>query len=187
MSSSNHPKQTNIRLSPTSFVVLGLIGLRGPSTPYDLKRAVGRSVAYFWPIPHSQLYSEPERLAEAGLLAEERESGGRSRKTYRLTDVGRMALTGWLANPTSEFIELRDTALLQLFVSEFASREQLIGLAESQIHAHRERLATYEAIAAHSAARFGRTRRLAPLEMGILLEKAYIEFWTGIAANPPDK
>ena len=51
------------RLSPTSYVVLGLVSLRGPSTPYELKNAVEKSVAYFWTFPHSQLYREPERLA----------------------------------------------------------------------------------------------------------------------------
>ena len=65
-----------IRLSPTSYLVLGLIGLRGASTPYDLKRAVSRSVSYFWPFPHSQLYGEPERLDDvvvgAGLEPEHR-------------------------------------------------------------------------------------------------------------------
>ena len=50
------------RLSITSYVVLGMIGLRGPSTPYDLKRGIGHSVGYFWPFPHAQLYAEPERL-----------------------------------------------------------------------------------------------------------------------------
>ena len=186
MSRSNRPRRTAVRLSPTSFVVLGLIGLRGPSTPYELKRAAGRSVAYFWSFPHSQLYSEPERLAKAGLLAEERESGGRNRKTYRLTDEGRRVLTEWTINPTHDPLELRDTALLQLFFSEFASRDGLAALAESQLGFHRERLATYEAIAEHYAGQQGRQRRLAPLGFGILLEKAYIEFWSGIAANPPD-
>ena len=58
-----------MRLSTTSYLVLGMIALRGPSTPYDLKRAVSRSVGYFWHFPHAQLYSEPDRLADAGLLA----------------------------------------------------------------------------------------------------------------------
>jgi len=44
--------------------------LRGPSTPYDLKRFVQLSVGNFWPFPHTQLYAEPARLAEAGLLEE---------------------------------------------------------------------------------------------------------------------
>ena len=62
------------RLTTTSYVVLGMIAMRGPSTSYDLKRAVGHSVGYFWPFPHAQLYSEPKRLVELGLL-EVRERG----------------------------------------------------------------------------------------------------------------
>ena len=41
---SNHATslsaQPSARLNPVSCLVLGLIGLRGPSTPYDLKRAI---------------------------------------------------------------------------------------------------------------------------------------------------
>ena len=143
------------------------------------------SVAYFWSFPHSQLYSEPERLAKAGLLAEVREGGGRNRKTYNLTAEGRHALTDWLAQPTQEFYELRDTALLQLFFSEFASQDELVALAEAQLNAHKERLATYNAIEDQGTARFGRNRRMAPLQLGILLEKAYIQFWEDIVADPP--
>ena len=90
------------RLSATSYVVLGMIALRGPSTPYDLKRAVARSVGYFWHFPHAQLYSEPDRLAEAGLLDLAVEHRGRRRKTYSITDGGLAALRAWLAAPTDE-------------------------------------------------------------------------------------
>src|SRR5436305_11772776 len=98
------------RLSATSYLVLGLIGLRGPSTPYDLKQAANRSINYFWPFPHSQLYSEPERLADAGLLDHEQEETGRRRRRYALNDAGRLALTTWLKTPPGEVFEMRDMA-----------------------------------------------------------------------------
>jgi hypothetical protein len=53
------------QLTPTSYVVLGMTALRGPTTSYDLKRAIGRSIGYFWRFPHAQIYDEPARLAEA--------------------------------------------------------------------------------------------------------------------------
>src|SRR5688572_20466911 len=68
---------TEPRLGPTSYLVLGIVALRGPSTPYDLKRFVQLTVGNFWPFPHTQLYAEPARLAEAGLLEETREETGR--------------------------------------------------------------------------------------------------------------
>ena len=84
------------RLTSTSHVVLGLIEQIQPATPYDLKRLAAQSVTNFWDLPHTQLYSECARLAGLGLLDEERETGGRRRRIYRLTDAGRKALNQYL-------------------------------------------------------------------------------------------
>ncbi|HEY2633457.1 MAG TPA: PadR family transcriptional regulator, partial [Steroidobacteraceae bacterium] len=127
--------------------MLGLIGLRGASTPYDLKRAVSRTVSYFWPFPHSQLYGEPDRLAGMGLLSRKDESGGRHRKVYTLTKEGRRALQGWVKSPPDEIFEMRDIAVLQLFFSEFMSEDDLVALALNQGRLYRERLAAYQSIA----------------------------------------
>ena len=54
------------RLSPISFIVLGLLERFGTSTPYELKGFVKESIGNFWTLQHAQLYSEPERLAAAG-------------------------------------------------------------------------------------------------------------------------
>src|SRR6266511_2409516 len=108
-------------LNPVSYVVLGLVNRDGPSTPYELKTAVGRGIAYFWQFPHSQIYAESERLARLGLLLEEREQTGRRRRTFRITPEGRAALRAWLAQPTSEPTQLRSPGLLQLYFGWFAS------------------------------------------------------------------
>ena len=50
-------------LTPTSYIVLGLLAAAGASTPYALKQGVAGSIGHFWSVPHSQLYAEPERLA----------------------------------------------------------------------------------------------------------------------------
>src|SRR3979411_2196448 len=83
------------RLTGTSFAVLTLIELLGPSTPYDLKQALEKSIANFWMVPHTTFYAEPTRLAKDGFLSEQQEAGGRRRKVYSLTDAGRAALDGW--------------------------------------------------------------------------------------------
>ena len=80
------------RLSASSYLVLGWISLLGKPTTYDISRHVSYSVGEFWPFPQSQLYAETSRLAEAGLLAAEREQGGRDRRHYSITDAGRRAL-----------------------------------------------------------------------------------------------
>lgn len=173
------------RLSPVSCLVLGLIGLRGASTPYDLKKAITRSVSYFWPFPHSQLYGEPERLVNAGLLDRVTEDGGRRRKLYTLTKEGRDALREWLKTPPDAIFEMRDMAVLQLFFSEFMSEEELVTLAHRQIALYRERLATYREIEATYAKTMGRNRRMSPLYLGVRMATACLEFWEDIAKNPP--
>ena len=178
----------DVRLSPTSYVVLGMIALRGPSTPYDLKRAVGHSVGYFWHFPHAQLYSEPDRLTELGLLELTVEQSGRRRKTYSLTEAGRTALREWLASPTHEHFQMRDIAELKLFFNEAGDPETDIpALARDQIKQHEERIAVYEAM----VERFGDDPRARPrmltLELGLEMEYAALRFWSALADGDLDR
>ena len=62
------------RLSQTSFVVLGLIEQAEPATPYDLKQLAALSTSNFWALPHTQLYTECERLAAEGAAERDRAS-----------------------------------------------------------------------------------------------------------------
>jgi PadR family transcriptional regulator, regulatory protein AphA len=179
------PVEAAVRLSPISYVVLGIIGLRGPSTPYQLKQAIERSVKYFWPFPHSQLYGEPERLAREGLLDQEVEEGGRRRRVYSLTPGGKETLENWLKTPPGEVFEMRDMAVLQLFFSEFTSTAELKKLAEDQVRLYQERLAVYQTIIEYNEGREWAARRMAPLDLGVRMATACLEFWSDIAANPP--
>jgi len=172
------------RLSITSYVVLGMIGLRGPSTPYDLKRGIGRSVGYFWPFPHAQLYSEPERLERMNLLAVESEDGGRRRKVYTLTGEGRRVLREWLASPTNVHFQMRDVAELKLFFSELGDPADVARLARQQIEQHERRIAEYERM----QDRFGEipavAKRMVTLRLGLEMEHAALRFWRSLADDP---
>jgi PadR family transcriptional regulator AphA len=103
------------RLTGTSYAVLTLVELLGPSTPYDLKQALERSIANFWMVPHTTFYAEPTRLAEGGFLSELQEPGGRRRKVYSLTDAGREALERWRASPELTPPQLREEGVLKIF------------------------------------------------------------------------
>src|SRR4051812_26742734 len=87
----NGPLSTPGALTPTSYIVLGLLAFAGEATPYELKAGHAGSVGSFWSVPHSQLYAEPDRLAAAGLVSVRREDGGRRRKHYALPDARRAA------------------------------------------------------------------------------------------------
>lgn len=163
------------RLTEASYIVLGLLDLNEPATPYDLKQFAKTSVFRVWPLPHSQIYSECARLAEAGILAESREKGGRHRRFYKLTARGRKALEQWRGESTDRTYEGRDLAALKLFLGT-----DPIALAEAQLPVHRQRLRELEANVAYPALPDG--IRLTT-ELGINQERALIRFWSRVASK----
>ncbi len=160
-----------IRLTPTSYIVLGLLERSGEATPYELKGLVAAGVGNFWSLQHAQLYTEPERLARAGYLEETRERGGRRRKRYRLTAAGGEALRAWVSEPTDELPELRDVALLKLFFDADAPP-----LADAQLAAHRRKLGEYEQLMRQVGDNLP-PGPLATLEAGIAHEREWVRYW----------
>jgi PadR family transcriptional regulator, regulatory protein AphA len=170
---------SSTRLTETSYIVLGLLEQFEPATPYDLKRLAQLSTINFWTVPHTQLYSECARLAEEGLLSEQREQTGRRRRIYRVTERGLQALEDWRSEPTDALEEVRDAGTLKLFFGADPAK-----LAASQLAAHRRQLASYEELRDGSAgsAQLPRGMRLA-LEAGIGHEREYIRFWSELAES----
>ena len=166
-------------LTPTSYLVLGLVSVLGDCTSYDMKRAVSQSIGYFWTFPHSQLYAEPPQLVQLGLLDERQEQSGRRRRVYTLTPAGRAALDAWLREPTTDQTQIRDTGLLKLFFGEGMSGDEIAALAREQEQAHRELLAVYEAIEGTIA----NPNYAAVVRSGVLHERMFAEFWGEVAAT----
>jgi DNA-binding PadR family transcriptional regulator len=166
-------KHTVIKLTPTSYIVLGMVSVAKGATPYDLKQMIAATVGNFFSIPHSQIYSEPERLARAGYLDEDRERGGRRRKRYSLTQKGRKALSDWIAEPTDELYELRDPGLLKLGFGTDPKK-----LAAVQLEAHKKKLAELEAARNESRIPGAPDSARLVLEAGIGHEREYIRFWS---------
>jgi DNA-binding PadR family transcriptional regulator len=163
---------SDIRLTPTSYIVLGILNARGESTPYELKQRVAVSLGNFWSLQHAQLYSEPERLAAAGFVTERREEKGRRRKHYKITARGRRALAEWLKETTDELPELRDPALLKVFFGADPGP-----LATRQVAAHRAKLEEYERILELGDEFLPKGPRTT-VEGGIAHEKEWVRFWS---------
>ena len=159
--------------SDTGHAVLALVELAQPVTPYQLKQIAQESIFHFWAIPHTQIYTECTRLADAGLLLEEREEAGRRRRVYRLSAAGRKALEAWRRDPETDLYELRDPGLLKLFCGADPA-----GVAAMQLPKHEARLARYRELMSDE---LPDGVRLA-LESGIGHEKEYIRFWTRLRA-----
>jgi PadR family transcriptional regulator, regulatory protein AphA len=163
------------RLSDTSYAVLALLDMFEPATPYQLKQVAQVSIFHFWSIPHTQIYTECGRLAEAGLLDERREEHGRRRRVYRLTSAGRKALREWRADPEAGLYELSDPGLLKLFCGAAPAP-----LAMAQLERHERRLHSYEELLEQTDMAEG--MRLS-LESGIGHEREYVRFWSRLAGE----
>jgi DNA-binding PadR family transcriptional regulator len=181
-------------LTPTSYLVLGLLAREGPSTPYDLERRVAVTLGHVWSFPHTQLYTEPPRLASLGLAKERREQDGRRRRLFTITDRGLEAVRAWLDSPSSEPTELRDLGLLQLFFADLTGPEERRRIALRQLALHRSKLAEYEddarrerrAAAGQAPGTLDRTAerwRGETLRMALLYERAAVEFWAAAAGR----
>ena len=165
-------------LTPTSYVVLGVVSLLGPCTSYEMEQWVSTSLGHFWAFPRSQLYSEPARLVAAGLLDEEREQTGRRRRRFAVRPEGRAALQAWLAVPEGRGTEIRDLGLLRLFFgSAAADPADVAASARAQAQTHRDKLATYEQLQALDL----EPHVAATLRLGVAYEQAAVAFWDSVA------
>jgi PadR family transcriptional regulator AphA len=135
-----------MELSSTAYVILGTLAW-GPSSGYDVKAVVDRSVRFFWTASYGQIYPELGRLSEAGLVKGAPEpKSGRRRIVYRITAAGRRALADWLAQEPQVF-ETRDEGLLKLFFADAAPATAAASL-DAKRRYHEEKLKQLRAIEA---------------------------------------
>jgi DNA-binding PadR family transcriptional regulator len=151
---------------------------------------VAATIGNFWSFPHALLYKEPPRLVELGLLTEEREEEGRRRRLFTITSAGTDALQAWLESPSWEATELRDPGLLQLFFADQGSSETQGDIAREQLPIHRAKLAGYETEERAQRDSDGASTDLTlehwrgqTLRMGVLYERAAVDFWEGVTAG----
>ncbi|MEJ2865881.1 PadR family transcriptional regulator [Actinomycetospora flava] len=155
--------------------MLGLIAEHELCTSYDLKSLVVERLGGLWTVPHAQLYSEPDRLAEHGLLHRDIETGGRHRKLFRVTASGREVVGAWLVDEHRPGWEVRDDHLVLLALASGAGRSELVpGLAKQRRDGHEERIAEHLAPAAPGADDL-------PCRLALHLELAARDFWAEIA------
>ncbi|MFG2194482.1 helix-turn-helix transcriptional regulator [Streptomyces sp. NPDC048639] len=161
----------DVRLTTPSYLVLGIIDKLGEATPYDVKVEAARTVAHFWAMPHAQVYAQCDRLVDAGLLSEIRQTSGRNRRLMKLTGAGEEALAEWLADPSFVPVEARERGILKLW---FGARPEV--LAPVQFAEHRSVLADYEELEETVGSLLTSGQREA-LEFGIRYERMMLDFW----------
>jgi PadR family transcriptional regulator AphA len=136
-----------MELSPTAYVILGMLGWR-PMSGYEVKSIVDKSTRFFWAASYGQIYPELRRLSHAGLIeGKASPQGGRKRNIYRLTPAGRKELRAWLgADP--EVYEFRDEGLLKLFFAAATDGESAPGTLDAMGRGHERMVEQLTAIEA---------------------------------------
>src|SRR4029077_8467705 len=129
-----------IKLPPPSHLVLGMVRL-GVSSGYGIKKAADASTQNFWPISLALVYPELDRLQEAGLLRRRSDPRGRrARSAYTITAKGEKALVAWLRSPKVAPVQIRDEAMLKLFLADALDEEgrrELIAALRDRNHERR--------------------------------------------------
>ena len=126
--------------SAVTWAVLGLVAQR-PRSGYDVKRAIDRTIRHMWAASYGQIYPELRRLEAAGWIVGKDDSrGGRSRRAYSITGLGRRKLLEWLRG-TQYRVELRDESLLRLFFADALPVEDALGLLGARREGYRQMLA----------------------------------------------
>jgi DNA-binding PadR family transcriptional regulator len=167
----------DLRLTTSSFLVLGVIDNLGEASAYDVKMEAGRTVAPFWSVPHAQVYAQCDRLLAAGLLSQVRQESGRGRRVLALTDRGRRVLRDWLDDSGFVPVEARERGILKLW---FGARPELI--APTQRAEHEKTLGEYEELA-DSVGELLTSGQREALEFGIRYERMMSEFWEWVQSR----
>jgi DNA-binding PadR family transcriptional regulator len=114
---------------------------------YELARRFDRSIGYFWPASHQQIYRVLRRMDEAGWVrhTDIAQEGRPDKKVYRVAPAGRAELTRWLAEPTDPAV-LRDDLGVKLRGASLTDPGVVLEEVERHRAEHATRLEVYRGI-----------------------------------------
>jgi DNA-binding PadR family transcriptional regulator len=112
----------------------------GVSSGYAIKKVADQSTQGFWPISLALVYPELARLERGGLLKRRSDPhGGRARSAYTITAKGETALGAWLRSAKVAPIQIRDEAMLKLFLADALGDEDQLELVRALRERNREK------------------------------------------------
>jgi DNA-binding PadR family transcriptional regulator len=135
-----------MKTNTSRYALLGMLGIR-PMSGYDIKQAIGESIAFFWDESYGRIYPTLQQLATEGLAARktERHNGRPDRQIYSLTPQGLKELERWLALPVREQ-KPRSELLLKLFFGRHLPAQEHVRHLEQVRQQHRQLLASCRAL-----------------------------------------
>ncbi|WP_328321222.1 PadR family transcriptional regulator [Streptomyces sp. NBC_00388] len=120
--------------------------LEKPSSGLELTRRFDRSIGYFWPATHQQIYRELAKLEQSGFIRPLPQQPSRGQKReYEVLPEGRAELTAWVAR-AEDPRAVRDPLLLRLRAAAVVGTQGLGDELERHLRLHERQLAEYLAI-----------------------------------------
>ncbi len=149
-----------------------------PSSGLELARRFDRSIGYFWPATHQQIYRELKGLERDGLIMQVADDGGRGgKRTYAILDEGRDELRRWVT-ASEDPKHIKDSLMVRVRASASLGGDLL-----PEVRRHREiharQLAEYEAIEKRDfqgELSESRRRQYLVLQWGLHLQKARLDW-----------
>lgn len=117
--------------------------LERPSSGLELTRRFDKSIGFFWPATHQQIYRELGRLEQAGLIRScpQPPSRGR-RKEYEVLPAGRAALLEWVGQ-AQDPKPVREPMVLRLRAAAAVGGRGLAEELRRHLELHERQLAEY--------------------------------------------
>jgi DNA-binding PadR family transcriptional regulator len=157
-------------LNATAASILGFLE-HEPMTGWDLAVQIEDIIGDFWNVTRSQIYRELKVLAEQGLVSSMK-TGPRDRQPYKLTEAGRRAFRGWIAQPPGP-PNMRLPLVLQVFFAEAMAPEELQKSLASLRAYHEGRLEVYRGFEDRVKKGSGQADAL---RLGIMFQKTMIQW-----------
>jgi DNA-binding PadR family transcriptional regulator len=117
------------------------------SSGLELTRRFDKSIGFFWPATHQQIYRELARLEQSGQIRavpQQAPSRGQ-RKEYEVLPAGRAALLDWVGEQQDPK-PVRDALVLRLRAAAVVGASGLDVEVRRQLDLHRHQLAEYQEI-----------------------------------------
>jgi PadR family transcriptional regulator AphA len=126
------PQGNRTELTTTEHALLGMLARYGESSGYALLRDAEAGIGFFWSPAKSHVYEVLPRLAQRG-LARRRvvpQVGRPDKHLWRLTPVGRVALSRWLNTAEPDPLGNFGVLLLKVFFGDYGDSASLVALVE---------------------------------------------------------
>ncbi len=172
--------------------------LERPCSGLELARRFDRSIGFFWPASHQQIYKELGKLESAGWVASTAAEGSRGRKrVYEVLAAGGDELRRWVSE-TEDPSPLRDALMVRLRAEAvLGPGAGVVNDLRHRLDRHRRQLALYREIEQRDFAGRELTRaeqlQYLVLQSGLATEAALAEFCeralgvVGYVSTSPEK